>query len=83
MTTKYPAQIDNNSSLPDAIDNVTPVKAIVVNQLKEAIIAIESELGTKPSGVSSTLKARLANIELSISNIQTISLSNDLRWNIR
>ena len=78
MTIKYPAEIDNNSSLPDAVDNVTPVKAYVINNLKKAIIAIESELGTKPSGASATVKQRLINIENSISNLEIISLSNDL-----
>lgn len=59
MTTQYPGKIDDNTSLPDAIDSITPVQADVVNRLKQAILAIESELGTKPSGVYSSLKARL------------------------
>ena len=78
MVTQYPGKIDNNITLPDAVDNITPVKADVVNRLKAAILAIENELGVKPSGVNSTVKARLAAIELSISQIQIISLGGDL-----
>lgn len=78
MTTQYPAKIDNNTSLPDAIDNITPVKADVVNRLKQAILAVENELGTKPSGVSATVKARLSDIENSINNLEIVQLTNDL-----
>lgn len=78
MTTQYPSKIDNNISLPDAIDNITPVKAEVVNRLKQAIIAIENELGVKPSGIYSTLKARLANTESVVSNLDIIELEQDL-----
>lgn len=78
MVTQYPGKIDNNTTLPDAVDNITPVKAEVVNRLKQAIIAIENELGTKPSGVYSTLKARLASTESLISNLQIIKIDQDL-----
>lgn len=78
MVTQYPSKIDNNISLPDAVDNITPVKAEVVNRLKQAIIAIQNELGVKPSGVYSTLKARLANVETTISNLAIIELEQDL-----
>lgn len=78
MTTQYPGKIDNNTSLPDAVDNLTPVKADVVNRLKQAIIAIENELGTKPSGIYSTLKARLTGIEDSINNLEIIQIAKDI-----
>jgi hypothetical protein len=38
---------------------VTPVKAEVTNRLRDAIIAIQAELGTQPSGTYSTVRARL------------------------
>jgi len=60
---KYPGQIDNSGSLPPAVDNSTPVSASIFNKLREAVIAIESELGTKPAGISGTVKARLVSIE--------------------
>tara|TARA_R110000868_G_scaffold67046_6_gene199275 strand:- start:7137 stop:8324 length:1188 start_codon:yes stop_codon:yes gene_type:complete len=78
MTTQYPGKIDDNTSLPDAIDSITPVQADVVNRLKQAILAIESELGTKPSGVYSSLKARLSGIDSSINSFEIIKLAKDL-----
>lgn len=59
----YPAQIDYNVSIPDAIDDVTGVNAEVVNRLKAVIIAIESELGAKPSGIYTTVRNRLDTLE--------------------
>ena len=78
MATKYPIQIDNNITLPDAVDNLTPVKADVVNRLKQAIIAIETELGTKPAGVYASLKARLAAMDSIVGNLQIIDIAGDL-----
>ena len=49
MATLYPSQVDNTSTLPPAIDNTTPVQAAIVNALRDAIIAIEQELGANPS----------------------------------
>jgi hypothetical protein len=59
MSTKYPAQIDTTITLPLAIDNLTPVQGKVFNDLRAAVIAIEAELGTKPSGLFGTVRARL------------------------
>lgn len=78
MTTQYPGKIDDNTSLPNALDNITAVQADVVNRLKGAILAIESELGTKPSGVYANLKTRLTNIESSINALEIIELAKDL-----
>ena len=55
----YPAALDNTSSIPLAVDKSTPLNAAVINTLRAAIIAIEDELGIKPSGLYSTVKARL------------------------
>lgn len=74
---KYPAQIDNSTSIPISTDNNTLVKASVTNTLREAILAIESELGVKPGGTS-TVKDRLTSIDATITNLQSISLSGDL-----
>lgn len=62
MTTVYPAQIDSSTTLPTAIDNITPVSANVVNQLRDAILAVEGELGVKPSSTFNTVRARLDDI---------------------
>jgi hypothetical protein len=61
--TTYPAQIDTNSTLPKVIDNLTPVTGSVYNRLQEAVIAAEQELGVKPSGTYSTVRARLDALE--------------------
>lgn len=61
--TEYPVHIDNTSSLPLAVDGVTGVKAESVNRHNEAIVAIETELGEKPSSTYGTVRARLDAIE--------------------
>jgi len=63
LSTKYPGKIDGQGELPVSIDLVTPVKADVVNNLRGAIIAIESELGTDPSRDFGTVKARIDALE--------------------
>lgn len=59
----YPDQIDTSNELPPTIDNVTPVKGEVVNRLRDAILAIESELGVDPSRTYGTVRARLDAME--------------------
>lgn len=61
--TKYPNSIDTSTELPLATDNVTPVKAEVVNRLREAILAIQNELGVNPSSVYGTVKSRLDTLD--------------------
>lgn len=75
---KYPAQIDNNTSLPSAVNNFTPVTGSVYNKLRDAIIAIESELGANASGVYGDVKSRIEALEGVVSNLDIISLSGDL-----
>lgn len=74
----YPAQIDTSQSLPPVIDNVTPAQGSTVNSLRDAILAIESELGIKPSGVYGTVRARLDALEAAIASLQIIRLDQDL-----
>lgn len=64
--TVYPNAIDDSNSLPVTIDLVTPIKATVVNSLRDAIIGIESTLGIKPSGTYGTVRARLDALEIAI-----------------
>jgi hypothetical protein len=61
--TKYPVQLDTSNELPLAVDNVTPVKAEVVNRLRDAIMAIEAELGIDPSRECGSVRARLDEME--------------------
>lgn len=67
--TKYPNQIDTTTELPKATDHVTLVKAELFNRLRDAVLAIEQELGIQPSSTYSTVKDRLDNIEGRINDI--------------
>lgn len=67
--TIYPNGIDSSNQLPVSTDDVTPVKAEVVNRHREAIIAIESELGIQPSGTYTTVRARLDAVDALLATI--------------
>lgn len=71
--TTYPNGIDTTTQLPIAVDRVTGVRAEVVNRHRDAILAVENELGVNPSGTFGTVKARLDSLELagSSSSLQT------------
>lgn len=73
----YPASLDTNITIPAAVDNVTPISGDVYNRLRSAVIALEQELGVKPSGVYSTVKARLDSID-SIISAYSITTHNNL-----
>jgi hypothetical protein len=75
---KYPAQIDNSQSLPTAVDNLTPVQGAIFNKLRDAVLAVESELGVKPSASYTTVKARIDAIEGVVGNLRIIELDKDL-----
>lgn len=63
--TLYPSLLDNNTSLPAFVDLKTPVRAEEGNRLREAILAIEGELGLQPSGTYASVRARLDALEAS------------------
>lgn len=63
MSTVYPNSIDNTITLPLAIDGQTLVNALAVNQIRDAVIAIENELGVDPSREYGTVRARLDALE--------------------
>lgn len=77
MTTKYPNQIDGIEQLPIIVDLQSEVVAAVPNAQRSAIIAIEQELGVKPSGTFGSVKDRLNSIDSTISDLPLISLSGD------
>lgn len=76
--TSYPARIDTALTLPRIADNKTPSSGIFTNNAIDAIIAIEAELGVKPSATSATVRARLDSIENNLNNLQTIKLGGDI-----
>lgn len=63
MATQYPASIDNNTTLPLVNNNITPFSEEIINNLRNAIVAVEAELGVKPSGIYSTVRNRLDYLE--------------------
>ena len=56
---KYPSALDDSNSIVQAQDNVTPVAAEVFNRLRDAVLAVEAELGLDPSREYGTVRARL------------------------
>lgn len=76
--TNYPAQIDTTTSLPTVVDNSTAAQGLIVNRLRDAILAIEDELGVKPSGIYGTIRSRFDTLETTIGNLQIIRLTSDL-----
>jgi hypothetical protein len=68
MSTVYPNQIDDNSTLPQAF---TTVSTDIFNQLRGAVLAIESELGVNPSISYPDVRARLDAIQALIDQLET------------
>jgi hypothetical protein len=66
---KYPAAIDTEIELPKIVSNVTPVTGDIINKLRNAVVAVESELGVKPSGIYSNVRARMSALETALANI--------------
>ena len=81
--TKYPTALDDATSIPEAVDLVTPVNAEAVNRLRDAILAIEAELGADPSSTYGTVKARLDAIRSSLTQAQQdiVSINTELGVN--
>lgn len=73
MATAYPNKVDTSTELPITVDRQTGVDAIVVNRLRDAIIAIEQELGVNPSGDQSTVKDRFDVVFGLIADLQGIA----------
>lgn len=63
MTTQYPSSIDTITTLYKVSDLISPVRAADHNQLRDAIVAIQAELGITPSGTFGTVKDRLNDID--------------------
>lgn len=77
--TRYPLQVDTNATIP-ASTGSTPLNPTVLNQLRDAIIAVEQELGVKPSGTYTTVRMRLDTMEGLLSSIVsgTVTFGGDL-----
>jgi hypothetical protein len=73
MASRYPVQID---TLPTVVDNVTPIRGSVVNDIRNAVLAVESELGIKPSATYGTVRARLDLLEKTTNGITGLNEKN-------
>lgn len=60
MTTNFPNALDSFTPKVDGFDRYM---AADVNNLQDAVAAVEAELGTSPKGLAATVKARLEAIE--------------------
>jgi len=59
MSTNYPNDYDSYPTWQDLVDIIA---AAIINNIQDAIVAIEHELGKNPSGDYATVKERLDNI---------------------
>ena len=67
---KYPTSLDDATSLPVTVDLVTPVNAEVVNRHRDAILAIEAELGSDPSRAYGSVKDRMDSLRSGLTKAQ-------------
>lgn len=56
--TVYPYAIDSDSDIVHVSDNLTEIGGEAINQLREAIFAIEQELGIQPAGSAGSVANR-------------------------
>lgn len=70
--TIYPFDIDSDSDIIRINDDVTEIGGEAINQLRDAVFAIEVELGITPSGSVSSLAGR---IDVSLNQDGTIKAS--------
>lgn len=61
--TLFPNQIDGYASLPLVVDFISAVRAADVNRIRDAVVAIETELGINPSGTFGTVVDRLNSLD--------------------
>lgn len=72
MTTSYPTTIDTTTELPLLVNGSSSLDGDHINTLRGAVVAVETELGTNPSGSFATVKARLDNVDATV-GVATVS----------
>ena len=75
MATQYPISIDTTVTLPLVYDLISPVLADDHNRLRNAVVAIENELGTNPSGTFGTARDRLDYLDSLLNTIVAYIMS--------
>jgi hypothetical protein len=75
MTTSYPGALDSftNPTSTDALNSSTVPHATQHTNLNDAVLAIETELGTTPKGTYASVKARLDAINPAAGQVQGTS----------
>jgi len=56
----YPEQLDNDSSIIRIDDNISELGSTAINQLRDAVFAIQKALGLDPQGSMSSLNDRIS-----------------------
>jgi len=69
MATNYPSSLDSftNPTATDTLDSATVPHAGQHDNINDAVLAIETELGTNPKGAKASVKARLDAVDTTIS----------------
>jgi hypothetical protein len=58
--TVYPGQVDNDKTIVRIDDNLSEFGTMSINQLREAVFAIEKTIGLNPQGSKTSLGSRIA-----------------------
>lgn len=58
--TSYPSALDNDRTIVRIDDNLSELGTVSINQLREAVFAIEKTIGTNPQGSKTTVNDRVS-----------------------
>ena len=74
--TVYPSQLDDDRTIVRIDDNLSELGTSAINQLREAVFAIERSIGVNPQGSKNNLASRLAVSINSDGTINTAALTS-------
>ena len=74
--TVYPSQLDDDRTIVRIDDNLSELGTSAINQLREAVFAIERSIGVNPQGSKNNLTSRLAVSINSDGTINTAALTS-------
>lgn len=76
MATSYPSSLDSftNPTGTDTLDSATVPHAGQHDNINDAVVAIETELGTLPKGTYASVKARLNDLNPNNSDQTVLSV---------
>lgn len=70
--TNYPTSLDDDATIFRVDDNITEIGSEVINQIRDALFAVEENLGLSPAGSKDSLSER---VDVSINSDGTIKAS--------